>query len=226
MAATYEDLELDIIRAARDVAKDYPDIDWEDVRQELALFVIKHGKSIKLREDGGNPRWLLKRVAQTYCKEQRTQHLSMSPQYAYKPSDVKKILETAFFADDISKMDVPEDAYSPLEGTVKTYAREDENGEVQIDVMYAFHEAVGVELASDVKAALKRIKPEYREAIFKRYVLGEIPDNASWERKKLNKAINDLTLKLNSYRGSVTDRQMRKAHSNAHARAQISRSYE
>ena len=77
-----------------------------------------------------------------------------------------------------------------------------------------------MEVASDVKAALKKLKPELREAIFRRYALGEVPDNASWQRKRLNNAINELTRKLNWYRGFDPDR--RKSTSNAGARARIS----
>lgn len=222
MTATYEDLQFDIIRVSKDVAKDYPDIDWEDVHQEVALFVIQHGKSIKLREEGGNPRWFLKRVAQAYCKAQRTQHLSLTPQYAYRPSDVKKILET-LFEQNPGLQYVPDDARDPLSSTFTTY---DEQGAFKSVDVDPFHFSDAMEVSSDVKSALRRIKPEYREAIFNRYVLGIVPENSSWERKKLNKAVNDLTLKLNSYRGSIAEKQGRRAQSNARARAVINKGYE
>jgi hypothetical protein len=202
MPASYEDLADTIDRVARRVAADYPDISWEDVRQELSLFVIVNGESIKLRDDGGNPTWLLNRVAQTYCMRQRTQHMSLSPQYAYRPSEVKKILETAFSVEDVMDTYVPDDAKS----------------------MKGLDE---VEIASDVKAAYDRLNQEEKVSIFRRYALGEIPNNASYERKKLNAAIKKLTHRLNTYRGRGPEEvRMRRAISNAGARAAISEVYD
>jgi hypothetical protein len=201
MPAKYEDLVDVIDRVAKRVAADYPDIEWVDVRQELALFVITNGESIKLRDDGGNPTWLLNRVAQTYCLKVRTQHMSLSPQYAYRPSDVKKILETAFSVENVMQTYVPDDAVS----------------------MKGLDE---VEIASDVKAAYDRLNQEEKTAVFRRYALGEVPDNASYERKKLNAAIKKLTHKLNTYRGrGPDDRRMRRVMSNASANAALSENY-
>jgi len=199
MAATYEDLAKIIDSLAKSVAKDYPDIDWEDLRQEMAIFVVKNGKSIKLKEDGGNPRWLMERVAKQAAKEIRTQHLILTAQYAYRPSDVKEILETAFNPEARESSYVPEDAVS-LDG---------------ID---------SLQISSDVMAAYELLKPEWKEVIFRRYALNQIPSNETYERKKLNKAINELTYRLNTYRGSTKDR--RKILSNAGARAAYSEVYE
>jgi hypothetical protein len=199
MAATYEDLERTIETVSKTVAKDYPDLEWQDVQQELALFVVQHGKSIKLREDGGNPRWLLERVAQTYAKKNRTQHLILTSQYAYRPSDVKKILETIFFPEQAENTHVPEDATS-LD---------------QID---------SLQISSDVLAAYELLKLDMKEVLFRRYALNQVPSNETYERKKLNKAINELTYRLNTYRGATKNR--RKVLSNAGARAAISEVYE
>jgi hypothetical protein len=220
MAATYDDLATLIDKTARNVAADYPDIDWEDVRQELALFVVKNGKSIKLREQGGNPKWLLDRVAQQYAKDMRTQHMSLSPQYAYRPSDVSSILETAFMDDPMASY-VPDDARDPLSGTFTVW---DQQGSWKVMDADPFHFIDAVDVASDVKAVLVKLKPELKEAIFNRYVLGVIPDNNSYERKQLNKAINELTRKLNWYRGFPGNE--RQVMSNSSARAHLSHSYE
>lgn len=202
MPARYEDLAVEIDRVAKSTAADYPDIDWQDVRQELALFVLTNGESIKLRDEGGNPIRFLRLVAQSYCLKLRSQHHSLSPQYAYRPSDIKKILETAFSVDDVMNTYVPEDAVS-MKG---------------IDQ---------IELASDVKAAYDRLKPDEKVSIFKRYALGIIPDNASNERKKLNLAVKRLAYKLNTYRGrDIDDRQLRPVYTNARANAQISQSWD
>lgn len=240
--ATYEDLSEEIDRVAKHVARDYPDIDWEDVRQELALFVVKNGKSIKLRESGGNPRRLLTLVANQYAKDQRTQHMTLTPQYAYRPSDVSLILETAYLNRSGSDY-VPDDARHPLSNTFNVYdeghtfdpghssltEREDfadeSGGTLGIVVIHqdSFHEMDFSEVSSDVREVATGLKPELKEAIFNRYVMGIIPDNNSYERKKLNKAVNELTRRLNWYRG-LLDR--RKVMSNSAARAAVSESYE
>jgi DNA-directed RNA polymerase specialized sigma24 family protein len=217
---TYEDLVREIDLVAKVVAKDYPDISWEDLRQDLAVFVIQNGKSIKPRSEGGNPKKILQLVANQKAKGYRTEHMVLSPQYAYRPDDIKNILETAFFTPDRSSF-VPDDARNPLSKTFNLY---DPDGAFQVEAVDPFHFADAMEVASDVKAALKKLKPELREAIFRRYALGEVPDNASWQRKRLNNAINELTRKLNWYRGFDPDR--RKSTSNAGARARISEDYE
>ena len=222
--ATYEDLKDSIDRVAKRVAKDYPDIDWEDIRQELAVFVLTNGPSIKLRDEGGNPVKFLELVAQTYSGKQRAQHLSLSPQYAYRPSDVKLILETAFEPESISSAYVPDDARHPLSNTFNIF---DSEGAFITRDKDPFNEPDAMEVASDVRAALLRLKPDDKEAIFNRYALGIVPENSSWERKKLNRAINRLTYTLNTYRGKgPTDVRKRKAVSNAGARARISEQYD
>lgn len=250
MVATYDDLAETIDRVSRHVARDYPDIDWEDVRQELALFVIKNGKSIKLPGDGGNPRWILDRVANDYCKKLRTQHMALSPQYAYRPSDVALILETAFLNPDHIGY-VPDDARDPLSktfnmfdrdksftGSAVTVEREDvsedpdelvkDSREKDVITLHPdpFHEIDYMDVSSDVRASARLLKPELKEAIFDRYVLGKVPHNNSYERKKLNKAINELTRKLNWYRGNSFGSGRRRAVKNAAARAMISEVYE
>lgn len=220
MTVVYEDLVREIDLVAKMVAKDYPDISWEDLRQDLALFVIQNGKSLKSRAEGGNPKKILNLVALKKAKEYRTEHMVLSPQYAYKPDDIKRILETAFFTPDRSSY-VPDDARSPLSKTFNLY---DPDGAFQVEAVDPFHFADAMEVASDVKAALAKLKPELKEAIFERYVLGNVPTNASWERKRLNNAVNELTRKLNWYRGFDPDRK--RTTSNAGARARISEDYE
>lgn len=190
-----------IERVAKQVASDYPDVSWEDIRGGLCIFVIENEKSIKTREEGGNPNWLLKRVAGTLCKNERVGQLSLSPQYAYRPSDVSKILETAFSVEFIDKTHVPEDAVSMKSGT-------DE-----------------IEIASDIRDAYTRLPLDLKQTIFRRFALGEIPDNASYERKKLNKAVKELTRILNNYRGRGPFTGRRNVLSNSAAHAVISRNY-
>lgn len=217
---TYEQAARDIDIVAKSVARDYPDIDWEDVRQELVVFVLENAKSLKGRDEGGNPRKLFGLVGQTYAKKVRTQHMILSPQYAYRPSEIKLILETAFFGPDSSSY-VPDDARDPLSRTFNVY---DPDGAFQVQSVDPFHLPDAIEISSDIKAAMMKLKPEHKEAIFERYVLMEVPDNSSWKRKRLNNAINELTRQLNWYRG--VDKDRRRSTSNAGSRARISKEYE
>lgn len=200
-AEMVEELLPLIEKIARNVAADYPDVQWEDIRSGLCIFVMENAKSIKLREEGGNPNWLLKRVAGTLCKDERAQQHRTSVQYQYRPSDVSKILETAFSVEHLDKTFVPEDAESLKSGS-------DE-----------------IEIGSDIRDGYGRLPLDLKQAIFKRYALGEIPDNASYDRKKLNKAIKELTRIVNNYRGRGPFTGRRNVMSNASAHAVISRNY-
>jgi DNA-directed RNA polymerase specialized sigma24 family protein len=190
-----------IERVAKNIASDYPDVDWEDIRSGLCIFVMQNAESIKTREEGGNPNWLLKRVAGTLCKEERAQQHRVSVQYSYRPSDVSKILETAFSVESLDKTHVPEDAESMKSG------------------------ADEIEVASDIRDAYNRLPDDLKVAIFTRYALGEVPDNASYERKKLNKAIRELTRIVNSYRGKGPFTATRRAISNSAAQSIIRNYY-
>lgn len=182
-----------IERIAQQVAADYPDVEWEDVRQELCKFVIEKGDSLVWEGGGGSVKKILRRVASSYCKDERTSQQYLSSQYSYRPSDVMKILETAW---DVTERYVPEDAQS-----------------LKADVD-------GLDLSSDVKQAMSLLSEDQRLAIFSRYYMGIIPEHASYDRKRLNAAIRELTKALNSYRG-----HKRKVVSNARAAAIIANAY-
>jgi hypothetical protein len=196
-----EKLLPDIEDVARKVASDYPDVDWQDVRGELSLFVIEQGEYIKTKEDGGNPKWILREVAQQVCRKERSWQNHVSPQYSYRPSDVRKMLETAWSVEELENTYVPEDAESYKKGND------------------------ALDIASDIRLAYNKLPEEYKISIFKRYALGEVPDNASYERKKLNKSVNELTKIVNSYKGKAEPRFRRKALSNSTATAIISKGY-
>ena len=198
--ANVEELLPDIEHIARVIAGDYPDIDWKDVRQHLCMFVLEKGDAFRVEGSGWGSRKILKKVAQQYCKDERASQNYLSPQYSYRPSDVSRILETAWTVEEILNTHVPEDATS-----IKPAA----------DPM---------DLASDVREAYASLPEDLRKSIFTRYALGEIPNNASYERKKLNKAIKELTRILNTYRGSSLPRR-RTAVSNAKASAIIAKGY-
>lgn len=187
MAVNLEDILEEVEKISKRVASDYPDVDWRDVQQELCVFVLENDY-LKSVEEGGNPGWILREVAKRYCNKERAIQLSLSVQYTYRPSDVRKILESTSF--------VPEDAES--------------------DAPYMDR----VDIASDIRAAFDRLSDESKSAIINKYVIGNTPKNSSYERKRVDKAIRDLTRNLNTYRGKCVPR--RRAISNATARVIIS----
>lgn len=175
--ADLEELMPVVEHISRMTASDYPDIEWEDVRQHLCLFILEKADALKYEGNGGSVKSILKKVAKDFCKKERAQQNFLSSQYSYRPSDVKKILESAFDQEGLDKTYVPEDARS-----VKSAMDE-------------------VEIASDVRDAFLRLAPDYQISLFMRYAMREVPAHASYERKRLNKAVNELTRILNSYRG-------------------------
>lgn len=223
MPSTFEDLKEMIDSVAKKVARDYPDVDWEDLRQQLVVFVLENGKSLKLRSEGGNPRKILTLVAESYSKKLRVQHLTLTPQYAYRPSDVMLILETCFNPDMVQAGYVPDDARDPLSKTFNVF---DDEKSFAIKEQDYFHMADAMEVSSDVKRAFLLLKVELQEALLLRYGLGQVPDNSSWQRKRLNKAVNELTYRLNTYRGDVFDKKQRKSMRNAAARVRFSEGWD
>lgn len=188
-----------IEKISKQVSADYPDIDWQDVRGEICLFVLST-KSLKSKDEGGNPGWILRRVGTNFCKKERVQQLYLSPQYSYRPSDVVKILETAWSSNTLDKTYVPEDAAS-LAGVSDP-----------------------LDLASDIREAYDTLSGDLKKSIFMRYALGEIPEKNSYARKRLNQAVKELTQRLNGYRGKHIPVR-RKAISNAESNAIISQTY-
>lgn len=195
-----EELLPEIETLSRVVASDYPDIDWRDIRQHLCEFILIKGEAFKIEGSGWGAKKILKKVADQYCKDERTQQNYLSAQYSYRPSDVMKILETAWDLVEIDKTYVPEDAVS-----IKSASDP-------------------LDLAADVRQAYDSLNDDLRLSIFTRYALGVVPENASYERKKLNKAVKELTRILNGYRGKQLPTR-RRVVSNSTATAIISKGY-
>jgi hypothetical protein len=198
--ADVEELLPVIEYISRNIASDYPDIDWQDVKGHLCVFVIEKGDQLVWQGRGGSVRKILKRVANSYCKQERTRNHYLSPQYSYRPSEVMKMLESAWTYEEIPYTHVPDDAVS-LKSDVDS-----------------------LDLASDIREAFDMLRADLQEAIFVRYALGVKPEHASYERKRLNRAVKELTRILNSYRGKDIPRR-RRVISNSTAQAIISKSW-
>jgi hypothetical protein len=183
-------------KVAAGVCGDYPLVEVDDIRQALVLFVYKNQGSLKMKEDGGNPRLILNKVARMLCNQERAEQMHESAQYHYRPSDVRKSLETYFATCDSTLTYVPEDAIS-------------DSGNDAIEV------------ASDLLFAFHKLNEEDREALVDRYYKGIIPDNSSYARKRLDKATRRLTEIMNRYRNRVAEGAVGQRRVISNARANV-----
>jgi len=164
-----DELKEDCRKVAESIVKDYPGIEAEYVYDQMQQ----------------NLRWIpefdelsaqfLWSVANLICREARAKGLFSSVQYDYRPSDVHKILETAFL-DDVDRRHVPDDARSM-----------DDHDDIEV--------------MADVLWALDGMGWLDRERIESKYKFGVEPEG--YHRERLDEAVERLTERLNSYsRGS------------------------
>lgn len=94
------ELEGDCTSVARGVARNFDGVvDWEDVRQELFVYVLTNGKGLD-PENRGGCRVILGRVAQTFCQKERAKALHLTPQYHYTLDRAKYLLLQYFAQSD------------------------------------------------------------------------------------------------------------------------------
>lgn len=161
-----------IKRTAGFVSRDFPDLEKEDLQQELYAFILKNHETLESPDKPGSTVVLMK-VAKQYAWNQRKEHLQLSPQYSYRTSDIKAILESVFDSRDWSNVQIPDDAKSEFND-------------------------VFLEVNCDVKRAWESLGYAQRKVIFEKYALGQFPDGDT-ARKRLNRAIEKLTDNLNWY---------------------------
>lgn len=167
----YSQWEDIVKKTARFVARDFPEASEEDLFQDLMMFVLEH-PSLEAEHEYA-ARGLYNRGVM-FAWEYRKQALYITSQYAYRTSDVRKILETLFDYREWDASFVPSDA--------KTF-REDDRLAVNSDLMDAY----------------QRISYTYQECIYDRYGKNIIPVEPA-EKSKLSRAIEKLTDVLNTYR--------------------------
>lgn len=168
-ALVWDDLILKIVRWA---AYDFPDMDKDELRQNLWEYILSHPK---IDPDRQGVTSLLQGITKKKCWDQRKEQLQYSVQYSYRTTDVRKLLETAFFYLDWHDGFVPDDA-------------------VSIDHMAAY------DIRADITQALQKMRPApYRDAIIERYRDGVEHPPGSKERQRLNRGVQRLTMTLNWY---------------------------
>lgn len=158
------------LRTAKYVAKDFPEVEAEDLFHDLILFVLEND-NLKSPNDFGMIT-ALNRKAITLSWEYRKQALYLTSQYCYRVSDIKKILEKVFHDDTWTTTYIPDDSKSIYDD----------------DRMTA---------NSDIKAAFQKLPDRYKKIINEVYLWRTDTDSNS--KRRLNRAIERLADILNFY---------------------------
>jgi len=170
----YTQWEDIVKKTATFVSKDFPDVDSEDLFQDLMTYVLGN-KTLKNPDGEHVPSGLYKKAVR-FAWEYRKQSLYITSQYSYRTSDVKKILETVFDYREWTVSHLPDDARS---------LSDDDRLVVN----------------SDVKRAYEALSTPYQQSIFRRYALKQIPANST-EKSRLGKAVEMLTDYINFFHSS------------------------
>jgi DNA-directed RNA polymerase specialized sigma24 family protein len=191
----YDEWRKKIRKMAFQIIRDYPDLELEDVMQEMWIGILMaQAKGKLLTPSERHVESTLRYIGTEYAQEQRNQHLTLSVQYAYRTRDIRKLFENFFEKQTWLDAEVPDDAKSEL-------------GPVQL------------ELLGDLGRAYARLPLQYKQIIFRVFFLQETPENST-ERVRLSHALGRCAEILNSYqpRRRHEGPGARKAISNATAR--------
>lgn len=188
-----------IDKVAHGTARDFPDSNIEDLQQALWVALLEaqqKGHLITIDEQyAESALWY---AAKTSAWSERKQHLTITPQYGYRTSDVRQLLENFFDREEWVGTWSPEDAESEL-------------GDV------------GLEMQTDLSRAWDRLKTPQKVTIYYHFGLKETVDS-----KKLSRAIARMADILNTYQPQRRPNGpgRRTVISNAHANYLISNTIE
>lgn len=166
-------------RVARSVSRRYPNIQKDEIRNELVATVMEEWEYFEKQDPDSAKIWksLYKRARRTAGSIRRG-HLAVHAQYDYLPDDIREILSTVFRVEDHADTYVPRDARAvdPAEP----------------------REQVAVEIAADVAMAIEYLDAAERTLLERRYVKDESLEPT--DRKRLQRTIDKLTKILNTYK--------------------------
>ncbi|WP_170026629.1 hypothetical protein [Actinomadura oligospora] len=157
-------------RVGRDVARQYPGIEAEDIASEAVTRFLEKAKRIGDAEAAYVYR-VLERDAAAYAAKLRYDYVISTSQYVYTPREVRALLAEVYF--DASAWDVPT-------GKDDWLSAEIEGRSIGISLM-------------DLRVGMDRIKPEYRSILERRFYHGD----DSMHRKDVTRAIDALTRAVN-----------------------------
>jgi hypothetical protein len=129
----YDEWAKEIERVATFVSYDFPDVDKDDVVQELGVFVLATPRLKNPSEEGVTV--VLQKAAKDICWKYRKEALNVTSQYTYRPSDVKRILDKQFDYEDWDNTFVPDDARSE-DGAQYEVSADVSRG---LDKLHAYH---------------------------------------------------------------------------------------
>lgn len=185
-----------VAKISNSVARDFPGVDSQDISQHLFMTILENRSNFKNPDQSGVT-GALWRIAKDHARQLRSEALHLSVQYAYRPEDVRKILEHTFNREEWFDTHVPEDAKS-----IKDSADE-------------------LDLQSDIKWAWSQLDIRDKQLVFQRYALKEELNDA--DRRKFNRAIEKLVDVVNTY---PRPGHPRRAMSNTRAQHIIGGTYE
>lgn len=163
-----------ISKVARQISREFPEVEYEDMVQDLLLYVLSNDKLTSEMADGEWANRGLMLVAYDVAWNYRKQGLYMTSQYAYRNSDVIKLLETLFDYRDWESAILPSDF-----------------GKFQAEDSMVVN--------SDLMMAYKRVGKVFQKTLFDRYAKQMFPKNNA-DRMKLQRATSRLTDMLNMYK--------------------------
>lgn len=205
-------------RTARYVARDFPGVEQEDLQQDLWGVIIEQGWT---EPDDKTVLHALRTVARVQAYKYRTEQLSISPQYAYQPSEVRSILKKVFDHQDWPRRSVSAygsdgdgkaqwgllaeeregiESFGGFNRLAKTIDQDGETKQVGAVTGPAIDWDSRLAGFVDVKLVWERLHENYKAVIFKYYALGWEPEDNAQE-KQLSRAIDKLVNMLNYYRG-------------------------
>jgi len=191
--AGYEEWLPLVKQAAKYIASHFPDSEVEDL--EMACWdglLVYQSKGKLMSPDEQYAKSTLYFIAKTIASQARAEHLTISPQYAYRTEDITSLLEY-FFEPSLwsTEMPYPEDAESELGN-------------------------VGMEMGADLSRAWDVLTYDDRLLIFRRYAMQDMQT----DRRKVSRAVGRMAQFLNNYQPPKEGRTgNRKVITNSHARA-------
>lgn len=214
-----------IARVSRRLGFEWPSVDADDIRQHLWEYVLSPGNSVDVSNEN-HALNILYRAGRKYCSKEYSHGLSISPQYTYLPKDVRRILSDALDPARFGVGWIPGSARARSSGTGRA-PQVDDDGRTLKDVMPEVPSIDTAEVHADVKRAFNALTLQDKQILFRVYVLGDDLPNGSPERKRLNRAVDALTSRINRYQQSDPSRTIlggpgsRRVIGNTQARARL-----
>lgn len=164
----YSAWESLVKKTARFVAKDFPEVEEEDLENDLFVFVLE----TEISPDAEFVAKALYRKAVALSWEYRKVGLHLSAQYSYRTSDVRRIMDTGFFYEDWESGHLPDDCRSE-----------------DYDERLVVH--------SDISRAYDYLTDHYQSVLYRRYYLQEDVSAASLRKalERLTDILNHYNLK-------------------------------